>query len=108
MAHYSTNDNNKHTHYLGLIDDPEKGTTYQWEKDLLFDFDLILEFEKEISKRNMLKMWPFPGYKWQGPGTCDYLVEDLAEENDEPVLPECPNELQCCRERFIWYHYSVS
>ncbi len=61
-----------------------------------------------MSKRNMSQSWPFPGYKWHGPGTYDYLVEDvIADHNGDPILPDFPKDLQCCQETFIWYSYDV-
>ncbi len=91
---------------MGITEKLGEEPTYQWEKDC--DFDLILEFEKEIQRRNMLETWPFPGYKWQGLGTYDFFVEDLIDEGDGPSLPKFPKHLQHCWERLIWYRYSVS
>ncbi|MCP3683654.1 MAG: hypothetical protein GY861_13295 [bacterium] len=72
-----------------------KEKVYYWEKDFIFDFELILSFEKEMSKRKMPQTWPFPGYKWSGPGTFDYLVEELeADEDSSPILPEVPKDLE--------------
>ncbi len=107
IACYSSDHNNKHTLYLGIIEEPGKESTYQWEKDLLYDFDLILEFEKEIQKRKMPTTWPFPGYKWRGPGTYDYFVEEVLEDGIEFSLPKFPKDLQHCQEKLIWYRYSV-
>ncbi len=82
IAHHSSDHNKKYTLYLGLEEDQDGNKKYYWEKDLFFDFDLILVFEKEMSKRNMLQSWPFPGYKWHGPGTFDYLVKDVELDED--------------------------
>ncbi len=48
IAHYSTMDNLKHTLYLGMTEKPGEDPLYEWERDLLCDPNLILDFELEV------------------------------------------------------------
>ncbi len=67
VARRSANHSRKYTLYLGQDEDSATGDkVYYWEKDFIFNFDQILDFEEKMSKRKMTN-WPRPGYNWGGP-----------------------------------------
>ncbi len=42
-----------------------------------------------------MQNWPFPGYKWSGPGTVDFLVEEVEVDEDyNPIAPKVPLDLE--------------
>ncbi len=95
IAHRSADHSNKYTLYLGADENPSNGDkVWHWEKDFIFNFDQILEFEEVMSKRKM-QNWPFSGYKWSGPGTFDYLIEELVlNEEGTFLVPKIPLDLE--------------
>ncbi|MCP3686285.1 MAG: hypothetical protein GY861_26880, partial [bacterium] len=66
-----------------------------------------MDFEKQMSRRKM-QNWPFPGYKWGGLGTFDYLIEELETDEDSiPILPEVPKDLERECGQLLWCCYDV-